>query len=253
MTPISELIEKYQDWLKDRTILRDLEGWTQITTPYLDRHNDYVQIYVRRDGDSYLLTDDGHTLTDLAISGCAIDTPHRKRLLALTLSGFGVELADDELVVRAVEHNFPLRKHSLIQAVLAVNDLYVVADPIVRGIFIEDVAKWLDAEDIRYVARVNLIGISKFPHVFDFAIPKSRVSPERLIRAIGNPTRDRAEGFAFAWLDTREVRPHDAEAIAIVNDNERIVPSTVIDALNNYGIKTVKWSERASALQQLVA
>jgi len=253
MTSISELIEKYQAWLKDRTILRDLDGWTQITTPYLDRHNDYVQIYARREGDSYLLTDDGHTLVDLAMSGCTIDTAHRKRLLALTLAGFGVELAGDELIVRATEHNFPLRKHSLIQAVLAVNDLYVVANPIVHGIFIEDVANWLDAEDVRYVARVNLIGISKFPHVFDFAIPKSRVSPERLIRAIGNPTRDRAEGFAFAWHDTREARPHDAEAIAIVNDNERVVPSAVVDALNSYDIKTIKWSERASALQQLAA
>src|SRR4051794_4419831 len=100
MTSISELIEKYQAWLKDRTILRDLDGWTQITTPYLDRHNDYVQIYARREGDSYLLTDDGHTLVDLAMSGCTIDTAHRKRLLALTLAGFGVELAGDELIVR---------------------------------------------------------------------------------------------------------------------------------------------------------
>ena len=33
-------------WLKDKTTLREVDGeWVEITTPYLDRHNDALQIY----------------------------------------------------------------------------------------------------------------------------------------------------------------------------------------------------------------
>jgi hypothetical protein len=37
-------------WLKDRTTLREVNGeYVEITTPYIDRHNDALQIYARRE------------------------------------------------------------------------------------------------------------------------------------------------------------------------------------------------------------
>ena len=46
---IERLLGQYVAWLKDRTSLRQLNDWVEITTPYLDRHNDYLQIYARRE------------------------------------------------------------------------------------------------------------------------------------------------------------------------------------------------------------
>lgn len=41
---IQKLIDDYVVWLRDKTSLRQIENWVEITTPYLDRQNDYIQI-----------------------------------------------------------------------------------------------------------------------------------------------------------------------------------------------------------------
>ena len=50
------LVDRYADWVRDKSILKAVsDEYVQITTPYLDRHNDYTQIYVRRENGGYLL------------------------------------------------------------------------------------------------------------------------------------------------------------------------------------------------------
>src|ERR1700685_1337453 len=117
---IERLLESYRSWLRDKTTLRQLDGsWVEITTPYLDRHNDALQIYAKRSNGGYLLSDDGYTIHDLEASGCSLKSPKRQDLLKITLNGFGVKVHDGALEVNAAPENFPLRKHSLIQAMLA--------------------------------------------------------------------------------------------------------------------------------------
>ena len=50
----------------------------EITTPYLDRNNDYLQIYAQRAGFVFL-TDDGLTIGDLEQTG-ALNSPKRQDL-----------------------------------------------------------------------------------------------------------------------------------------------------------------------------
>ena len=45
---IQRLMDAYHAWLKDKTDLRQVDDWIEITTPYLDRHNDCLQIYAKR-------------------------------------------------------------------------------------------------------------------------------------------------------------------------------------------------------------
>ena len=45
---VQVLLDRYVAWLKDKSTLRQIDDWVQITTPYLDRHNDYLQIYAKR-------------------------------------------------------------------------------------------------------------------------------------------------------------------------------------------------------------
>jgi hypothetical protein len=209
---IEELVARYHTWLRDRTVLKKIRQWTEITTPFLDRHNDCIQIYAKKDNGGFLLTDDAYTLNDLEISGCSLESPKRKELLQTTLNGFGVKLVDRALQVSATEHSFAIRKHNLIQAVLAVNDLFYLATSTIKSLFLEDVTAWLDESGVRYIPHVKIPGASSFDHVFDFAIPKSANRPERLLKAVTNPDRDSAQNFAFAWLDTQPVRPADAVA-----------------------------------------
>lgn len=253
---IERLLDDYRSWLKDKTKLREINGtWVEITTPYLDRHNDALQIYVRSENGGYILTDDSYTLRDLETSGCNLASPKRKDLLAMTLNGFGVKQINDALEVKATAENFPARKHSLVQAMLAVNDLFYLASPLVQSFFIEDVTMWLDSNEIRYTPSVKMSGISGFDHRFDFVIPKSpKKQPERIIQTINHPTRQSAEAFIYAWGDTREVRPPDSKAYAVLNDTgEQKVSSGVLEAFRNYNISPVLFSRRDEVAGELAA
>jgi len=250
---IQDLLDKYLIWLKDKTALRQVGDWIEITSPYLDRHNDYLQIYVKSTNGGYILTDDGYTMGDLRQSGCELDTKKRKDLLLLTLNGFGVQVEKDSLVVHASSETFALKKHNLLQAILAVNDMFYLAVPMVSSLFFEDVTSWLSRCDIRYTPRVKFSGKSGYDHMFDFVIPASKNYPERILQTINRPNRDTVQSFAFSWIDTKEVRPNNSLSYALLNDTDQHPSLNVIDALKNYGVKPILWSQREAIKEELVA
>jgi hypothetical protein len=250
---IEKLLKNYREWLKDKTTLRQVNGsWVEITTPYLDRHNDALQIYIRSENGGFVLTDDSYIIQDLESSGCKLDTEKRRDLLLMTLNGFGVKLNDEAIEVKATAENFPLRKHNLIQAMLAVNDLFYLAKPFVHSLFYEDVITWLDANDIRYTPNVKFTGISGYDQHFDFAIPKSKKQPEGIVQTMNRPTRDSALLFINAWGDTRQVRSPESKAFAVLNDEQQI-SGAVIDALRNYDIRPVPWTQRIEVVTEFAA
>ena len=255
LSDIEQLMEEYRTWLKDKTTLREVNGaWVEITTPYIDRHNDALQIYARRDNGGFLLTDDSYIIHDLEASGCSLTTQKRRDLLKMTLNGFGVKLNHDALEIDATQQTFPLRKHSLIQAMLAVNDLFYTAKPVVESLFLEDVIDWLDSNDIRYTPNVKFTGISGYDHLFDFVIPKSRRQPERIVQAVNRPSRTAAEVFIHKWSDTREVRASESKAYAVLNDTAgQTISGEVYDAFRAYQIQPVPWSNRAEVVSELAA
>jgi hypothetical protein len=250
---VQKLLDQYLRWLKDKTALRQVKDWIEITTPYLDRHNDYLQIYVKRENSGFVLTDDGYTVEDLKRSGCELETKKRKDLLTLTLNGFGVRLEGDALIVHASSDNFALRKHNLVQAMLGVNDLFYLAVPMVASLFLEDVTSWLDLHDIRYTPKVKFTGKSGYDHLFDFVIPASKKQPERILQTINRPSRDTAQAVAFSWIDTKEVRPANSRAYAFLNDSEHSPHASVLDALRNYNVNPVSWSKREEMKEELAA
>ena len=73
------------------------------------------------------------------------------------------------------------------------------------------------------------------------------------MKAINRPNKETAEAFVFAWIDTREVRPAESTAVAVLNDTEHLVASGVMDALRSYEVNPVRWSAREAALNDLAA
>lgn len=251
---IGKLLDAHWRWLKDKTLVRSLgEEWVEITTPYLDRHNDMLQIFARRGNSGFILTDDGYVISDLLHSGCKLDSPKRQMLLNMTLGGFGVQNNDGRLEVHSTAENFASKKHCLIQSMLAVNDLFFLSVPMVGSLFYEDVMAWLDQHDVRYTPNVKFTGKSGFDHLFEFVIPKSRQQPERILQTINRPSRDTAEAFAFKWIDTKDARSAESRAYAILNDQEHSISAGVLDALHNYDIHPVTWSQRDQLQQELAA
>ena len=81
-----ELVNAYIEWLKQRIKVEDINGVCEITTPFLDRHNDHLQIYVKRTNNILLLTDDGYILRDLQLSGFESTTEKRRKILQSILN-----------------------------------------------------------------------------------------------------------------------------------------------------------------------
>jgi hypothetical protein len=239
-----QLVHQYVDWLRQRMSAQAVRDVCEITTPFVDRHNDQIQIYVRGVNGHFLLTDDGYTVRDLKMSGCEFNSEKRRQLLNATLNGFGIKMHGDELTVEARPDNFPQKKHNLMQAMLAVNDMFAMASPIVQSLFREDVEHYLRSKEIRFTPSVKFTGKSEFDHFFDFVIPASRSKPERILKAINHPNRQNITSLIFSWNDTREVRAVDSTAYAVLNDMNDVTNPDLFGALDQYGIRSMRWSRR---------
>ncbi|MFA6074900.1 MAG: DUF1829 domain-containing protein [Negativicutes bacterium] len=253
ISPAPDYISDYLKWIKQRITQVELpNGWTELNTPFLDRHNDGISIYLRKNGSKIEMTDDSFTLIDLEMSGCNIKTPTRKQLLTTVLNGYGIKLDGQALTVNATEHDFAQKKHMLIQAIMTVNDMFVVARNQVENMFLEDITEYFDEKDIRYLPFVPLHGTSGLLHTVDFVIPKSKKAPERCIFAINNPTTDYAERILFRWLDIKDARQTESKMYALLNDSKTI-SDKVVSALKAYECVTTKWSEREKIIAELAA
>lgn len=269
MKNIDTLIENYYSWLKSETEWKNIDEWIEITSPYLDRNNDYIQIYLKKEGTNYLLTDDGETIGGLKEEGCNLNSSKRQQLLQLTLRGYGVKEESGQLQIKIASiDNFPICKHSLVQAILAVNDMFYTASPHVASLFLEDVKQWLEDSKIRYSERVSFTGLSNYTRSFDFLIPKSSKQPERLIKTINNPIKNSADSIIMDWLDTKDMRPQESKLYAFINDKKSISKlnvknnigldsqsaiGKVSDAIKQYKIEPILWSKKHKIKNELVA
>ena len=136
---------------------------------------------------------------------------------------------------------------------LAINDLFYLAQGYTQNIFYEDVTNWLDLQEIRYTPKIRFQGKSGFDNSFDFVIPKSKTQPERVIETINHPQKDTISELIFRWQDTKDVRPADAKLYAILNDANESVSPDMIEALKNYESGVVLWSQREKMKADLAA
>lgn len=245
------LIDAYLQWLSEELQITERDDVCEISTPFLDRHNDAITIYVEQKNGSMRLTDDGETIRDLRASGMEFRTEKRKAHLQSVLYGFGVRLEDDEISSVATLSDFPQKKHNLVQAILAVNDMFVMAEEHVLSLFKEDVALFLESHEIAVFSDFKLSGKSGFDHTFDFGLPRTARKPQRVLRAINNLTKDNAMSLAFALSDVRAVRTDPLGAYAMINDAVRSPSEEQVQALRAYEIEPLLWSRRSDTVALL--
>jgi hypothetical protein len=245
------LISDYLRWLKEGLQVKELDTSCKIATPFIDRHNDEIEIYVEKHNGNLLLTDDGYTIADLASSGMTFSTDKRTAHLTAILNGFGVRLEGEELQVSATPQDFAQKKHNLVQAMLAVNDMFIMGEEHVLSLFKEDVQKFLESSGIPVFPDFKLSGRSGFDHKFDFGLPKTQRKPQRVLQAINNLTKDQATSFAFAVADVRLSRAEPLHAFTFLNDLEHPPNEDNLAAIRAYNIEPLLWSNRQDKLSLL--
>lgn len=248
------LVDEYLHWLRENLRPLEVAGGVVITTPFLDRHSDEIEILVQKENGAFRISDDGYTVSDLRSGGVDLAKGSRREQLVRILNGYGVHLQGDELWVKATQAEFAQKKHNLVQAILAVDDLHVTASPQVLQFFREDVEGFLRHEEIPLFRDVKLSGKSGLDHHFDIGLPSDARHPERVLKAINTLRRDTATAFAFSVEDVRNVRGAGAlGAFAVVNDSEGAPAVENLDVLRNYGVVPILWSERTSVRRLILA
>lgn len=237
------MMDAYFQWLKEEYTFTDKgNGYYEIVAPFLDNFNDYIQFYVRLDNDEIQFTDDGFTINSLECMGLEF-TKNRKKQMVQLLAQYGMRLSGREIVGTANANNFPQKKHMYIQAILSVNDMFLVSRSRVSSYFFDDIQEFLDENDIPYTPSVQFVGTSGYTHNYEFALPKMRGKPERLCKALNNPSKEKIESILFAWQDTQPVRPSESKLIIFMNDQKKI-SKDIYTALNNYNVSPIDWSKR---------
>lgn len=239
---IQKLMDDYFEWLKKETTFYKMGEYYEITTPFLDPINDCIQMYIKQEGDTIFFSDDGETIHSLEMEGVNI-SKKRKQLISSIAMQFNSQVVGKEIVAKSSIKDFPQQKLYFTQAILRISDMYMASQSRVASLFLDDVLQYFDNNEIFASQNVALSGKSGYKYVYDFLFSPTRHRPERLCNVINNPTKSNINSALFSWIDTKDVRKDTSEFILIVNDEKKI-PSGVLEAAHNYDVKTIKWSDR---------
>ncbi len=239
---IETMINEYAKWLKQEITFSQINDYYEITTPYLNSANDYIQIYVKINNNDVLFSDDGNTLRSLEMSGYQF-TPARKEHLNNILKQYGIGLEEGALVAKSHISQFPQKKHLMVQAMLRIDDMFSISKNKVASYFLDDIQEFFDRNEIYYSENVQFTGVSGFTHNYDFLLQRSKQQPERLCQAINTPTKSNMMNVLFAWNDTKSVRKEDSKLVVFLNDEKNIAKG-IEEGFSNYDTYVIRWSDR---------
>lgn len=242
---VKKMMDSYTNWLNEEITTANFGEYSEITLPYLDRSNDYLQIYVKLNPNGTIeLTDDGVIIGNLIMSGITFrKNSIRLKALEQIAKNFNVVIDGEDIKATATATNFPQMKHMMVQAMLSIDDLFVMNPANVKNTFIEDIATYFDANEIFYSQNISIVGRTGTPYNYEFHIQRTKDQSERFCKGINNLTLDKRDATLQRWSDTQEKRGDKSKLIVIYND-EYNVKDSIIDGFSTYDIKTVPFSQR---------
>lgn len=248
----TDLIESHQHWLRSNTLITQRGEYVEFSLPFLDRRNDYIRIYLTKEGDGYILSDSGETIDDLGMEGFEITTPTRERILKSAIVGFRVSNDRGVLKVKTSRENFGCDLNNLVQAILSVNDLHFLAKPVSTNNFKSNVVNWLKENFEMFSESKKIVGKSGLEHSFHFAVAGDSRNTKLVFKAINSLTTAEARKLVFSWIDTREEHIIDCKAIAILNDQNQDIPNRFNEVLNQYQIGILPWSRCNGSIERIL-
>lgn len=245
--------EKYIKWLEQEISVNKIGEYLEITSPFLDRYNDYLQVYAKLEADDeIILTDDAYIINNLQMSGVDINSSKRKQVLESFLNKYNVKLEEDALVTKSGIEDFPQKILFLMQAMLNIDDMFMLSQNKVASIFLEDVTEFLDSRDIFYSKDVSFVGKSGFIYSYEYLLQRTKEKPERLCKVINNPNKQNFQNTIFMWNDTKETRGNDSQLIVFLNDENKM-DASILEGFKNYYVDVILWSEREKHVNMLRA
>lgn len=246
---IHKQIDGYCRWLRDNTCIRKDVGtdWYAISTPFVGLFNDHIEIFVKKEGDGIILSDDGATLRNLSLIGVDFArSDKRKEMLDSVINPHGVKLEDGELVVRCGMQDFPFKKQALVTAIMNVCDFEYIASHRVSSLFQEDVQVYLDSKDVNYSSSIYMRGSSGLDYNFNFFI--SGKNTDLCIKTYDIIKQDYVTSLLYCVSDVQNARLRVSKkkfrSLIIVNDQYREPSQKLVSVLKDNQVDVVLWSAK---------
>ncbi len=259
-TEMIELKKNYLEFMKDNLTYSSLSnGFLRVDTPFYDNSGQQIILYADKiDDKKLLLTDGGYTIDELEThSGIVFSKSRNKRnILTKQMTAYGVNYKSNEnsLSLETTFSDFPSAKNQLIQAMFFASDMFMLSDKSVKSIFQDDVAQFLEDNEIRSLRNFSYVANTGVSHKFDFSIAGFKEIPDKLIKTISTPNN---ELYAKALITdvsfTRDGYERNADYFAFLNDQKTEVNKKIISLLEYENIKCVPYSEKENVVSLLRA
>lgn len=69
-----------------------------------------------------------------------------------------------------------------------------------------------------------------------------------LIKVINKLDKDKVKQIIFDWNDTKDISEEEMRILVIFNDQDNQIKKENIEALTNYGLKSIPWSKKYELL-----
>lgn len=242
-----DYVNNYLQWLKNNIDEYKINDKIyRITLPFTDINNTSTEIYIVENNDnSYTITDDGYTFSEFNFNEFDYKTKRRSEIINSIIIKYGVSLGENyELFIECTKDTLAFKKHLLVQCIIKISDLCILSQNNIKTLFNEDVENYFEEIDVRYMKDISFIGKSGLQSNYDFGIGKTKKYPERAIKLVNNFETQQVRSLIFSWEDIKKVRNKNNQLITIINDKNKKVSKSKIDALKEYNILSILWSEK---------
>jgi len=112
----------------------------RVFTPFQFEDGDHLAIVFKREGSSWVLSDEGHTYMHLTyeLDERDLHKGTREKIITNALSVFAVEDREGELVLRIEDERYGDALYNFVQALLKITDVTYLSRERVRSTFLED-------------------------------------------------------------------------------------------------------------------
>lgn len=117
-----------------------------VFTPFMFDDGDHLCILLKRSGDRWYLTDEGHTFMHVSYDEVDIERGTRRKIIDGVLLSYGIRNEDGELKSIIEEEAYGNALYSFIQGLIKITDISYLTRERVRSTFMEDFRSFLEAQ-----------------------------------------------------------------------------------------------------------
>lgn len=260
---ITQISKEYFDWIKNNNHFTINKNIIQLSTPVVDSFGDNINIILKQEGDKIRISDDAYVIWNIEAHGLNITNKNSKRynLLNSILSFDSVSLDPNtnEIYKLSTMKNIGQNIHEVIQSISKISDLMYLNKSNVKSVFSEDVFNYLkeNKEHYDYFPNLQIIGHSKLAFNFD-ALFTTKNKIKKLSKFYNSFSKSTVENVLVSWLDTiksREERFDGSLQMAIVvnDENTKTLSRDYLDALSEYDIDVIPFSDKKKFKESLGA